>query len=34
MRLYAVLSDTGNDILIKAIKEKFPDNYFDFEDGQ
>ncbi len=34
MRLYAVLSDPGNEALIKAIKKEFTEHYCDFEDGQ
>ena len=34
MILYALLSDPDNVELSKAIKKIFPDNYFDFEDGQ
>ena len=34
MRIYAVLSDTDNQNLEKAIKGEFPGKYYDFGDGQ
>ncbi len=34
MKIYSILSDPGNAVLKEAIKKEFPDQYFDFEDGQ
>ncbi len=34
MKLYAILSDPNNEALVRAIEEHFPDNHYDFDDGQ